>query len=197
MIRLAWRQFRSEAVAGVAALVVVAVVLAVTGPHLVEVYRVSPSQVTSTYKDLQTALMAVLLIAPALLGVFFGAPLIARELESGTFRLAWTQGVTRARWLMVKLALVGFASSVLAGGLSLMVAWWANLINIVDRNRFSPSSRDVRHRPLRLCTLRLCARRGHRDHLRRPFQQWRRRSSATSGYYSRSASGSGHISSRP
>ena len=34
-------------------------------------------------------------IAPALIGLFFGAPLIARELETGTFRLAWTQSVTR------------------------------------------------------------------------------------------------------
>ncbi|MGA7420714.1 MAG: hypothetical protein WB765_21460 [Acidimicrobiales bacterium] len=139
MIRLAWRQFRTEAIAGIGALVVVAVVLAVTGPHLMDVYRAAPGQVATTDTPLQTALMAVLLVGPALVGVFFGAPLIARELESGTFRLAWTQGVTRARWLTVKLALVGLASSVLAGGLSLMVAWWANPINIVNQNRFSPS----------------------------------------------------------
>jgi hypothetical protein len=139
MIRLAWRQFRTEAIAGIGVLVVVAVVLAVTGPHLMDVYRASPNQVTNTDKALQTALMAELLVAPALVGVFFGAPLIARELESGTFRLAWTQGITRARWLTVKLALVGLASSVLAGGLSLMVAWWANPINIVNQNRFSPA----------------------------------------------------------
>lgn len=130
MIRLAWRQFRTEAAVGIGALVVVAVVLAVTGPHLVDVYRTSPSQVTSTDKGLQMALVAVLQVAPALVGIFFGAPLIARELETGTFRLAWTQGVTRARWLIVKLTLVGLASCVVAGGLSLMVAWWANPINV-------------------------------------------------------------------
>ena len=139
MIRLVWRQFRTEAIAGLGALVVVALVLAVTGPHLMDVYRASPNQVAGTDKALQTALMAVLLVAPALVGVFYGAPLIARELESGTFRLAWTQGVTRARWLTVKVALVGLASSVLAGALSLMVAWWANPINIVNQNRFSPA----------------------------------------------------------
>ncbi|MGH9092437.1 MAG: ABC transporter permease, partial [Acidimicrobiales bacterium] len=139
MIRLAWRQFHTEAAVGIGALVVVAVVLAVTGPHLVDVYRASPSQVTTTDAGLQSALMAVLLVAPALIGIFFGAPLIARELETGTFRLAWTQGVTRARWLTVKLALVGLVSSVLAGGLGLMVAWWANPINVVSQNRFSPS----------------------------------------------------------
>ncbi|HEX3564999.1 MAG TPA: hypothetical protein VHU17_06480 [Acidimicrobiales bacterium] len=139
MIRLAWRQFRTEAIVGFGALVVVALVLAVTGPHLMDVYRTAPNRVAGTDKALQTALTAVLLVAPALVGVFYGAPLIARELESGTFRLAWTQGVTRARWLTAKLALVGLASRVLAGALSLMVAWWANPINIVNQNRFSPA----------------------------------------------------------
>ncbi|HEX4218946.1 MAG TPA: hypothetical protein VHZ02_11290 [Acidimicrobiales bacterium] len=139
MIRLAWRQFRSEVSVGIGALVVVAVVLAITGPHLMDVYRSSPSQVTSTDSGLQAALMDLVLVAPALVGIFFGAPLIARELETGTFRLAWTQGVTRARWLSVKLALVGLSSSVLAGGLSLLVAWWANPIDIVNQNRFSPA----------------------------------------------------------
>jgi len=42
------------------------------------------------------------LATPALLGIFWGAPLIARELETGTCRLAWNQSVTRTRWLTVK-----------------------------------------------------------------------------------------------
>ena len=40
---------------------------------------------------------------PALIGAFWGAPLITREFEAGTFRLAWNQSVTRARWLAIKL----------------------------------------------------------------------------------------------
>lgn len=47
-----------------------------------------------------------LAFCPSLTGVFIAAPLVARELESGTHRLAWTQGVTRARWLFVKVVLV-------------------------------------------------------------------------------------------
>jgi len=35
---------------------------------------------------------------PGLIGIFWGAPLVARELETGTYRLAWTQSVTRKRW---------------------------------------------------------------------------------------------------
>ncbi len=47
-----------------------------------------------------------LVVLPALAGAFIGSPLVARELENGTHRLAWTQGVTRLRWLAVKLVLV-------------------------------------------------------------------------------------------
>lgn len=47
-----------------------------------------------------------LVVLPALAGAFIGCPLVAREIENGTHRLAWTQGVTRWRWLVVKLGLV-------------------------------------------------------------------------------------------
>ncbi len=139
MIRLAWRQFRTEASIGIAALVVVAVVLAVTGPHLVAVYRSAPSELSSTDHALQVALPVLLLLTPALVGIFFGAPVVARELETGTYRLAFTQSVTRRRWLVVKFALLGLAGSALAGGLGLMAAWWANPIIITNQNRFTPS----------------------------------------------------------
>ena len=47
-----------------------------------------------------------LVVLPALAGAFIGCPLVAREIENGTHRLAWTQGVTPLRWLLVKLVLV-------------------------------------------------------------------------------------------
>ena len=47
-----------------------------------------------------------LVVLPALAGAFIGAPLVAREIENGTQHLAWTQGVTRMRWLLTKLVLV-------------------------------------------------------------------------------------------
>ncbi len=40
---------------------------------------------------------------PALIGAFLGAPVLARELETGTFRYAWTQGFGRWRWTLAKL----------------------------------------------------------------------------------------------
>ena len=45
----------------------------------------------------------VLQTVPALIGAFVGAPLLARELETGTFRYAWTQGFGRWRWTLAKL----------------------------------------------------------------------------------------------
>ncbi|MFG1862896.1 ABC transporter permease [Microbispora bryophytorum] len=64
------------------------------------------------------------LVAPALIGAFWGAPLLGREYERGTHRLAWTQAVPVWRWLAVKLSVLGGA--VVAGGLllSLMVSLW-------------------------------------------------------------------------
>jgi hypothetical protein len=68
--------------------------------------------------------MAGLIILPALLGVFVGAPMIARELERGTHRLAWTQGITRRRWLGVGLSLVVFASLALVVILAAASTLW-------------------------------------------------------------------------
>ena len=68
---------------------------------------------------------AVLYVVPALIGAFWGAPLVTRELEAGTLRLAWNQSVARTRWLAVKLGVIGLAAMAAAGLLSLMVTWWA------------------------------------------------------------------------
>src|SRR6202011_1722116 len=68
----------------------------------------------------------LVMAAPALIGIFWGAPLIAGELEHGTHYLAWNQSVTRTRWLAVKLTGVALASIVTAGALSLLLTWWAS-----------------------------------------------------------------------
>ncbi|MEV0704515.1 ABC transporter permease subunit [Saccharopolyspora sp. NPDC050389] len=49
------------------------------------------------------------LLVPLLIGMFVGAPLVSRELEHNTFRYAWTQGVSRSRWLAAKVLLAGGA----------------------------------------------------------------------------------------
>jgi hypothetical protein len=89
---------------------------------------------------LQHALPLIAMVTPALIGIFFGAPLIAREVETGIFRLSWTQSVTLRRWLVVKLAIVGLASMVIGGLVTWMVDWWMSPIDAVNQNRFGLSS---------------------------------------------------------
>ena len=150
MIWLTWRQFRMQAVVAAAALTAVIAALAVTGRGLSHLYGDSglagcqaPSdcgrlaagfldqvKASGTHYYAIFILGAVLLlVVPALIGMFWGAPLITHEFETGTFRLAWNQSVTRTRWLAVKLGLVGLASMTAAGLLSLIMTWWSSPIN--------------------------------------------------------------------
>jgi hypothetical protein len=144
MIWLTWRQFRAQAVTGVAALAAFAILLAATGPRLASLYAASrlsgchPSSCANlasgwltqlyighTYFMLYAFSVAVVLIAPAVIGLFWGAPVIAGELETGTAALAWNQSVTRTRWLAAKLAVGGLTAMAVTEGLNLMQAWWA------------------------------------------------------------------------
>jgi ABC-type transport system involved in multi-copper enzyme maturation permease subunit len=152
MIWLTWRQFRAQAITAAAALAAFAIVLAAAEPGLSGVYHSSGfaschgaacAGLASTFiNDLSSGggmagvpetpymilyflSVVVILIAPAIIGIFWGAPLIARELEAGTFRLAWNQSVTRTRWLTVKLALIGVAAMAVTEAFSLLQAWWA------------------------------------------------------------------------
>jgi hypothetical protein len=61
---------------------------------------------------------------PGVIGAFVGAPLLARELESGTFRFAWTQGRNRVQWTVAKLVILGAALGLLALLFSLLFSWW-------------------------------------------------------------------------
>jgi hypothetical protein len=152
MIWLTWRQFRAQAITAAAALAAFAILLATTEPHLSSMYNSSglttchgdtcaglASQflqnlssgggfllipAAGAYAILYFLSVLVILIAPAITGVFWGAPLIARELEAGTFQLTWNQTITRTRWLTVKLTLIGAAAMAVTEAFSLIQAWW-------------------------------------------------------------------------
>ncbi|MFG1807754.1 ABC transporter permease subunit [Streptomyces sp. NPDC049040] len=76
------------------------------------------------YQGWALFLPRILAFAPGLLGTFVGAPLIARELESGTFRFAWTQGRSRVAWALAKIAILGATLTAAALGFSLLFTWW-------------------------------------------------------------------------
>lgn len=139
MIWLTWRQFRVSAAMMAAALAVLAVVLGMTGPGLADEYSTGIAACTESggcsgfverfFDDNLIpflAVTAVVLVLPALIGLFWGAPLIARELEAGTHRLVWNQSTTRTRWLAVKLGVTGLAAMTAAGLGSLAVTWWSS-----------------------------------------------------------------------
>jgi hypothetical protein len=64
---------------------------------------------------------------PALIGALVGAPVLARELETGTYRFAWTQGFGRWRWTVAKLVTLAAAVVVAAALLSMLLAWYYRL----------------------------------------------------------------------
>ncbi|MEV6624854.1 ABC transporter permease subunit [Amycolatopsis sp. NPDC051106] len=123
MTWLTWRQFRIPALSVFAALIVIGVVLAITGPELVGRTNFSDQDV------LFGGTILVLYLLPAVIGVFWGVPMITRELESGTHSLVWNQTVTRKRWLVTKLGLGLLAAMVAAGLLGWAVSWWASPID--------------------------------------------------------------------
>jgi hypothetical protein len=129
MIWLTWRQFRAQAAAVYVAVIAFAVTLAITGARLVDLARDYPEavfdQLTRIDRFLYNAGLVALAIAPAVIGAFWGAPMVARELEAGTHRLVWSQTVTRTRWLVTKLGIAAVAAAVVVGVLTLAVSWWA------------------------------------------------------------------------
>jgi len=66
----------------------------------------------------------ILQAVPALIGAFVGAPVLARELETGTYRYAWTQGFGRWRWALAKLVSLGLVLAVLAGVFGVLLNWY-------------------------------------------------------------------------
>lgn len=151
MIWLTWRQFRTQAITALAALAAFAVVLVATRPHLTNLYTASGvagcrgdgcGQVANAFLNgingglyplVYLLGIAGIVVAPALIGMFWGAPLIAREFEAGTYRLAWIQSVTRTRWLASKLALPGLTAMAATETLSLLYGWWSAPIGQAGR----------------------------------------------------------------
>ena len=147
MTRFAWLQSRKQTLTVLALLAALAVGAAITGVQLSHLYSslVAPchtgcdlatAQFLSHDHFLDQAFNILAQVAPALIGIFWGAPLLARELEVGTYRLAWTQSVTRSRWLVTKLGLVGLTTVTVAGLLTLTITWWYRALDTVSTNQY-------------------------------------------------------------
>lgn len=150
MIWLAIRQFRRQALIAAVALAALAVLVAVLGAQLLSDYHATvtgcaahadcfpaTTALVNRFDRWNTWFGVVVLVVPGLLGIFWGAPLLARELETGTFRLAWTQSISRSRWTLTKLGLLGLASMAAAGLSSLFVTWWASPLDQIGAGPFT------------------------------------------------------------
>ena len=148
------KQFRGQAAVGAGVLAVIAVILAITGNHLDHLYTAYQHCNSTTCATLQQEVLnsyprvkligSLLIGAPALIGIFWGAPLVAGELENRTHLLAWTQSVTRTRWIVTKLVVVGLITAAAAGLYSLAVTWWAIPFDRIGADRIAPGTFDQR-----------------------------------------------------
>jgi len=150
MIWLSWRQFRGQAAIVAAAAVAVAAYLVVLGLRIRDTYHsVTAAAARDTLRhDYFTALLLagfLIVAVPALVGAFWGAPLVARELEASTHRFVWNQSITRVRWLAVKLGLVTAAGMVVTGALSTLFTWAASPYDAVVEGRFDPLAFPTRN----------------------------------------------------
>ncbi len=137
MTWLAWRQFRANAVLASFVTLAVVIVLVTTRGRIAHI--TDPDKLSTAYKSLRllgTALIGV----PAFIGAFWGAPLLAHELETGTHRLAWTQSVTRRNWLAIKLAVAGLAAVVITATFSLVFTWWSLPLDRYFGNRIGTAN---------------------------------------------------------
>jgi len=145
VIWLALRQFRAQAIVAATIVVAFGIALALTGSGLDKLYSSSGAaschgspgctvvttkflgamKADATYPLLFFTGLGLLVLAPALIGAFWGAPMITREVEGRTLRLVWHQSVTPTRWAMMKFALLALAGMAFAGLISFMLTWWA------------------------------------------------------------------------
>jgi hypothetical protein len=134
MAWVTWRQHRI-ALAGVAALLAaLAVYLWLSGLQMHHSYAAAchPASsldcainFTGRYGITAVIVSIFLQAVPALIGAFVGAPVLARELETGTFRFAWTQGIGRRRWTLAKLVLLAVVVAAAAGAFSVLFSWFS------------------------------------------------------------------------
>ena len=138
MAWVTWRQHRLALAGVVAVFGAPAVYLLITGVPMHDAYaavtgcrpassggcRQVADNFLRIYSQRSTLTAGLLQAIPPLIGAFVGAPVLARELETGTFRYAWTQGFGRARWTVAKLAALALAVTLAAAAFSLLCTWY-------------------------------------------------------------------------
>jgi hypothetical protein len=139
MTWVAWRQQRPSTVAAAILLAVAGLILLASGWQVTSLARdsglaacvasggdcqVLAEAFANRYGPILEPVSALGALLPVALGVLFGGPLLAREFEQGTHRLAWTQSVTRSRWLTARLAMAAAVLVAVAAVAAGLLTWW-------------------------------------------------------------------------
>ena len=155
MTWVTWQQYRYQAAFAAALLAAMAIVLLITGLHAAAVWDSALTHCASDHScalagsnlSLGSPIITTLVVAtaavPALPGLLWGAPTVATELETGTNQFAWTQSITRRRWLAVRAGWLLLATAVLAGAVSAVVTWWSGPYNALNADAFQVNHFDV------------------------------------------------------
>jgi len=155
MTWLVWRQHRVQFYLGAALLAALAVLLVITGVQMASQYHSALVACAANHSCANLSstlflgshavgfLVIMTLGAPILVGLFWGAPLVAAEAEAGTTQFAWMQSVTRKRWLAVKIGWMLLAAAIWGGVISALVTWWSSPNNAEQLNQFNPGRFDI------------------------------------------------------
>jgi hypothetical protein len=134
--QLIWRLHRNQVYFAAAGLFVLAVLLTITGVRMADDYHafLRTCAATSSCADGQGQLFSgdgaifdivnLTIAAPLLLGLFWGAPLVAKDFEEGTHNLVWTQGVTRRQWLRANVIWLLLAAALWGSAIAALASWW-------------------------------------------------------------------------
>ena len=176
MTWLVWRQYRAQGAIASALLAAFAAVILADGFQIASHWHSMlatcagtqrvPAAAAAAGQRAVSDLLLLSLIVPVVLGMLWGAPLVAHELEARTSDFAWAQSVTRTRWLTAKAGWLLLAAAACGGAIAALITWWSGPNNALTAERLP--ARPVRHpghRPRRLRSVRHGARhrRGHRD----------------------------------
>jgi ABC-type transport system involved in multi-copper enzyme maturation permease subunit len=153
MTWLVWRQHRVQYLVGAALLAAFAVMIVITGEQVSHQFHTVEGcvpghgcrQLGGLFMGSKVVgfLVIATLGTPVLIGLFWGAPLVAAEAEAGTTQFAWMQSVTRKRWLAVKIGWMLLAAAIWGGVISVLVTWWVSPTNAEQLNQFDPGRFDI------------------------------------------------------
>ena len=155
MTWLTWRQYRVQAAIAALLLAAFTALSVVTGVQAASQWHSALAACTASHTCGSLSgtlflgshavgfLVIMTLGVPAVLGMLCGAPLVAQEVEAGTSQFAWTQSITRRRWLAIKAGWLLLAAACVCGVVSGLVTWWSGPNNALQANAFDPGRFDI------------------------------------------------------